>query len=99
MRAWAKRAALAAAAVVAMVGVAIAKVEPGSELWFRIMNVKLLAGDLQLKAGEALKETEDSASRAFIQQVAVRAAEIHERCEELLEDDEPASTQPGGTQR
>lgn len=99
MRAWARRTLVAAAALVAIVGTALAKVEPGSELWFRIMHVKLLAGDLQLKAGEALKETEDSASRAFIQQVAVRAAEIHERCEELLEDDGPTSTQPGGTQR
>ena len=99
MRAWAKRALLAAAAVAATVGVAIAKVEPGSDLWFRIMNVKLLAGDLQVRAGEALEKTEDSASRAFIQQVAVRAAEIHERCEELLEGDEPPATQTGGTQR
>ncbi|HEU4395219.1 MAG TPA: hypothetical protein VFS92_06605 [Planctomycetota bacterium] len=99
MRAWAKRAALAAAAVVATVGVAIAKIEPGSETWFRVMQVKLLAGDLQVKAGEALDKTEDSAARAFLTQAAARAAEIHAICEELLEDDEQPATQPGGTQR
>jgi hypothetical protein len=99
MRAWAKRAALAAAAAVAMVGVAIAKVEPGSETWFRIMHVKLLAGDLQVEASVALDKTEDSASRAFLTQAAARAAEIHAICEELLEDDEQPATQPAGTPR
>ena len=93
MRAWARRTLVAAAALAAIVGTALAKIEPGSETWFRVMQVKLLAGDLQKDCGEALEKTQDSAARAFLTQAAVRAAEIHEICEELLKDDAPAPQQ------
>jgi hypothetical protein len=93
MRAWARRTLVAAAALAAIVGTALAKIEPGSETWWRVMQVKLLAGDLQKDCGEALEKTQDSAARAFIQEVAVRAGDIHKRCEELLEDDAPAPQQ------
>jgi hypothetical protein len=85
---------VAVAALAAVAGLAMASIEPGSETWFRVMQIKLQACELQVDAGKALEHTSDSASRAYIQQIAVRAGDIHDRCEQLLNDDAPAATQP-----
>ena len=85
MRSWAKRTATAALATAALAGAAIAGIDPGSESWARVMDIKLRAKELQVRVGEAVGRTEDSAARAALLEASAGANEIFRRCEELLD--------------
>ena len=85
MRSWMKRTLLAAAATAAIGGAAVAAITPGSEAWHRVMDIKLRAQDIQLRAGEAASKTEDSHARATYVDVVAKAKDIFDRCEALLD--------------
>jgi len=81
-----KRAAVAAVATAALAGAALAKLEPGSEPWTRVMDVKVRCLDLKVKAGQAVANTEDSVARAALVSAAQSAQDIFDRLEEMLNE-------------
>jgi hypothetical protein len=84
MKVWAKRTAVAAIVTLAAAGAALAEIAPGSVEWQRVMDIKLRAQEIQLKAGQASAQTEDSHARALIDAAAAAAQEIFDHCETLL---------------
>ena len=86
MRTWAKRAAWAAAATAVLAGAALASIEPGSEPWARVMDVKLRCIELKIKAGEAAGKTDDSVAKQALASASQSAQDIHDRLERMLEE-------------